>query len=212
MVKFFTRTFFKGLVLVLPFVVTVYIVLWIVRDSEAAVRNLLLLVLPERYYLPGAGLALVVAGVFGVGLLMYPWLTRKLVDFIDRLLRRIPLFGSVYSPVRDLMEVLGGDMEKRLGQVVLVKVPNTDLETLGFVTRKDLQDLPEGFSKDNRVVVYVQWSSQIGGYCFVVPREAVRPVDMTVEEGMRWALTAGISAPTVRPQAVEGGNDTGQTS
>jgi uncharacterized membrane protein len=69
------------------------------------------------------------------------------------------------------------------------------LETLGFVTRDDLSDLPDGLSKNDYVVVYVQWSSQIGGYCFLVPRSAVRPVDMTVEEGMRWALTAGISAP-----------------
>jgi uncharacterized membrane protein len=74
-------------------------------------------------------------------------------------------------------------------------LPNTELKTLGFITREDLNDLPDGLSKNDHVVVHVQWSSQIGGYCFVVPRRAVQPVDMTVEEGMRWALTAGISAP-----------------
>ena len=55
--------------------------------------------------------------------------------------------------------------------------------------------MPNGLACEDRIVVYVQWSSQVGGYCFVVPRESVRPVNMTVEEGMRWALTAGISAP-----------------
>ena len=35
----------------------------------------------------------------------------------------------------------------------------------------------------------------MGGYCFLVPRESIRPVDLSVEEGMRWALTAGISGP-----------------
>lgn len=55
--------------------------------------------------------------------------------------------------------------------------------------------MPEGFGKEDHVVVFGQWSSQIGGYCFIVPRDAVRPVDMTVEEGMRWAITAGISGP-----------------
>jgi uncharacterized membrane protein len=93
------------------------------------------------------------------------------------------------------MDLFGGDVQEQLGQVVLIKIPNTNIETLGFITRDDLSDLPEGFPGEGHVVVYVQWSSQIGGYCFVVPRDAIRAVDMTVEEGMRWALTAGVSGP-----------------
>jgi uncharacterized membrane protein len=195
MLRLLTRTFFKGLVVVLPFVAAVYVFLWIVRDGEAVVRALLIKVIPEENYLPGLGLGLVVVGVFCVGLLMYPWVTRKLLDSFDGLLRRIPLFGAIYSPVRDLMDVLDGEVERKLDQVVLIKIPNTDVETLGFITRDDLSDLPDGFSKEGHVVVYVQWSYQIGGYCFVVPRESVQPVHMTIQQGMRWALTAGISAP-----------------
>jgi uncharacterized membrane protein len=196
MLRFLSRTFLKGFVVVLPVVAATYIVVWIVRDGERVVRDFLLTILPrQHYYIPGMGLTFVVVAIFCVGLLMYPWLTRKLLDAIDQVLRRIPLFGMVYSPTRDLMDVLGGDVEQQLGQVVLIKIPNTNMETLGFVTRDDLSDLPDGFSRENHVVVYVQWSSQVGGYCFVVPREAIQPVDMTVEEGMRWALTAGISAP-----------------
>jgi uncharacterized membrane protein len=193
--RFATETFIKGLAVVLPIMAAVYVLIWIVRDSESLVKGLLLAVIPKDYYVPGLGLALLLAVIFCVGLLMYPWITRKLLDGVDGVLRKIPLFGVIYSPARDLMNVLGGDVQQKLGQVVLIKVPNTNMETLGFVTRDDLSDLPEGFAKDNHVVVFVQWSSQIGGYCFVVPRDAVRSVDMTVEQGMRWALTAGISAP-----------------
>ena len=195
LLPFLSRTFLKGLAVVLPIVAAVYVTLWIVRDGEALVRGTLLTVLPEEYYVPGLGLALVIATVFCIGLLMYPWLTRKLLDGIDGLLRRVPLFGSVYSPTRDLMEMFGGDVERQLGQVVMIEIPNTNIETLGFVTRDNLTDMPNGLACEDRIVVYVQWSSQVGGYCFVVPRESVRPVNMTVEEGMRWALTAGISAP-----------------
>ncbi len=201
MMRFATRTFIKGLVVVLPIAAAVYIVIWIVRDSEALVKGLLLAVMPEDSYVPGLGLALIVGGIFCVGLLMYPWITRKLVQGVDAVLRRIPLFGMIYNPVRDLMEVLGGDVEQKLGQVVLFKIPNTDIETVGFVTREDVSDLPEGLARDNHVVVYVQMGYQVGGFTFVVPRDAVRPVDMTVEQGMRWALTAGISAPGNAPES-----------
>lgn len=158
-------------------------------------KGLLLTIIPPEFYVPGLGLVIVAVGIFCVGLLMYPWLTRKLLDGADRVFRRLPFFGSIYSPTRDLMDLLGADVQEQLGQVVLIKIPNTDMETLGFVTRDDLSDLPDGFPADGHVVVYVQWSSQIGGYCFVVPRDAVRPIDMTVEPGMRWALIAGVSVP-----------------
>lgn len=192
---FLSRTFLKGLAVVVPIVAAVYVTLWIVRDGEALVRGVLLIIMPERFYIPGLGIAVLITGVFCIGLLMYPWLTRKLLNGIDGLLRKVPLFGSVYSPTRDLMNLFGGDAGQQLGQVVMIEVPNTNVETLGFVTRDDLTDMPEGLVSKDRVVVYVQWSSQVGGYCFVVPGDSVRPVDMTVEEGMRWALTAGISAP-----------------
>jgi uncharacterized membrane protein len=181
---------------VLPVVAAIYVLVWIVRDTETAVKSLLLRVVPQEYYVPGSGLLLVLLTVFLIGLLMYPWLTRKMLDGLDGVFRKIPLFATIYSPVRDLMDVMGGDMTEKLAQVVMIKVPNTNLETLGFITRKDLSDLPDGFPKENHVVVFVQWSSQIGGYCFIVPRDSVRPVEMTVEEGMRWALTAGISGPS----------------
>jgi uncharacterized membrane protein len=93
------------------------------------------------------------------------------------------------------MGLVGGDMEKKLGRPVMVTVPNTNMETLGFVTREGTDGLPEGFLPDDHLVVYVQWSSQIGGYCFIVPKNSVRYLDISIEEGMRWSLTAGLSAP-----------------
>jgi uncharacterized membrane protein len=198
MTRLITRTFFKGLAVVLPVVAAIYVIIWLVRDTEAAVKQVLMQAMPERYYIPGVGLVLIVLTVFLIGLLMYPWLTRKILDGLDAVFRKIPLFATIYSPVRDLMDILGGDMTEQLGQVVMIRVPNTNMETLGFVTRDDLSDLPEGFLHEDHVVVFVQWSSQIGGYCFIVPKESVRPVDMTVEEGLRWALTAGVSGPTER--------------
>lgn len=195
MIRFLTRTLLKGLTVVLPVAAALYILIWIIGDLEVLVRNLLQRWLPEGLYFPGMGILLLIATVFLVGLLMYPWLTRQLFSVIDRLFRRIPLFSSIYSPVKDLMDMFGGGMQDKLGQVVMVKVPNTEMETLGFITQDSPDDMPEGFIKEDHVVVFVQWSSQLGGYCFIVPRESVREVDMSVEDGLRWALTAGLSAP-----------------
>ena len=200
MMKFITRTFIKGLVVLLPIAAAAYVLTWLVRAGEAWIKDLILLVVPERYYFHGMGFAFMLAVIFFVGLLMYPWLTRKFLSGTDMLLRKIPIFGTIYSPVRDLMNVLGGDMQQELGQVVLITIPGTSIKALGFITREDLSRLPDSFAREDHVVVFVPWSYQLGGYSFIVRRDAVQPVDMTVEQGMRWGLTAGVStsSPSVQ--------------
>ena len=190
-----SKLFIKGLSIVLPIAVALYVMVWMIRSSEGAVKGILTTILPSGAYIPGMGLLTIIALVFVAGLLMYPWLTRKLFRTADKTLRKIPLFGNVYAPVKDLMGLVGGDMEKKLGRPVMLTVPNTNMETLGFVTREGTDGLPEGFLPDDHLVVYVQWSSQIGGYCFIVPKNSVRYLDISIEEGMRWSLTAGLSAP-----------------
>lgn len=196
-----TRVFLRGLAVVVPIAAAAYIVYWLAGDAESLIKEMLLQVLPERFYVPGLGLLLVVVGTFVIGLLMYPWLTRVVLNGIDRIIRKIPLVGMVYSPIRDLMDMIGGDMTEKLGQVAMVTIPGTGFETIGFIMEDDTSHLPEGFAKEDHVVVYLQMSYQIGGYCFVVPRENVRSVDMSVQQAIRWVLMAGVSGGAKKPVA-----------
>jgi len=195
MVRFISQTFLKGLTVLLPIAATLYILNWLISSSESLVRGAVTRLIPDQYYIPGMGIAILLGALFLIGLLMYSWLAQKIVQGFDKLFRKLPLISSIYSPFRDLMDMFGGDFADQLGKPVIIKVPGTEMETLGFITRRDLSNLPDGISKEGHVVVYVQWSSQIGGYCFIVPEDSVREVDMTVEDGMRWSLTAGLSGP-----------------
>ncbi|GAB4141866.1 MAG: DUF502 domain-containing protein [Planctomycetaceae bacterium] len=197
MAQFLTRTFLRGLAVVVPIAAAAYVVFWLAGDAEELIKPGVMLILPERYYVPGLGLVLVVVGTFCVGLLMYPWLTRVILQAGDTLMRKIPIVGMVYSPIRDVMDMFGGDVSQKFGQVVMVTFPGTKMEILGFIMQNDLSGLPEGFSKEGHVVVYLQMSYQIGGYALIVPEEAIRPVDMPVQQAIRWVLMAGVSgAPT----------------
>jgi len=201
MLKLLTSTLFRGFAVVIPVIVAVWVIVWLVGAAEGATRWLIELALPpEQAYIPGMGVLLLLAVTFVIGLSMYTWIARSLVFVGDRMLRRIPLFGSVYGPARDFFELMQGEGRQKLGRPVMVEIPGTGIETLGFVTRTSLADLPTGLAPtdadpEEHRVVYVQWSSQIGGYCFVLHRDKIREVDMTIEEGMRWALTAGVVAP-----------------
>jgi uncharacterized membrane protein len=199
--KFILQTFLKGFSLLIPVAVSIQVVLWLGKTAEGALSSIIVEAVGEKSYIPGMGVVLLFTLAFLTGLLMYPWMTRALVSTLEKQLRKIPVFGSVYSPVKDLMDLLGGEMGDKLGQPVMVTIPNTNMDTLGFITRESGNGMPEGFIPEGHLVVYVQWSSQIGGYCFVVPKDSVRPVNISVEDGMKWALTAGLSGPNDKKES-----------
>lgn len=153
---FLTKTLFRGIGVVVPLALSLYILIWVVGGIESVLHDLLAYVLPPGYYVPGMGFALLLLIIFFAGLLMYPWLTRSLVTRTDDMLREIPLFGSIYSPIKDFAKLFGGDIQQELGQPVMVTIPGSGMEMLGFITREDGKGLPEGFLPDDHVVVFVQ--------------------------------------------------------
>lgn len=193
--KFLWKTLLRGLSVILPLVATLYLLVWLFESSESMVKRLLTLFIPEEYYVPGMGIVLLLAALFVVGLLMYSWVIRKLVSGVDYLFGKIPLVSSIYSPMRDLMGILKGDFASQLGRPVMIQIPGTQMEMIGFITARDLGDLPDGMAKEDHVVVFAQWSYQLGGYCFIVPRDSVREIDMRTEDALRWVITAGLSKP-----------------
>ncbi|MFW5845030.1 MAG: DUF502 domain-containing protein [Planctomycetota bacterium] len=188
------RIMLRGLAVLLPIVAALAVLVWLFNAIDEGVRWLLPASVPAGLYATGVGVLLALALVFVTGLAMYTWIARALAGLLDRSLRRIPIFSSIYSPTKDLFDIMQGQFSDQLGQAVLVQLPGSDLRVLGFVTRRDTDGLPGGFPPDH-VVVFVQMSYQIGGFSVVVPADRVQQVEMSAEEGLRWAVTAGLSAP-----------------
>ena len=196
--KHITRTFFTGLAVTLPVVATLYLLVWVARATEHALDGLLRFVLPQVVYLPGLGVALGVVLVFLVGLLMRTWAARKIFSWTEKLMYRLPLVKTVYGALRDFTDFLSRPQKQGAQQVVLVRLGETDLRVMGFVTRDDLAGLPPGMGEPGMIMVYLPMSYQVGGYTVLVPRASVQPVDMSFEEAMRFTLTAGLSVPAAK--------------
>jgi uncharacterized membrane protein len=187
------RIFLTGLLTVLPVLATLYFTLWLLGGAERFFGKQLMLLMPDEYYRTGMGLLVALAAVFGVGLLMHGILFRRLFGWAERLLLEIPLVRSIYAALRDLLGLFAQHKEPSL-QVVVATLPGTDWRLLGFVTRAELADLPEGVTREGDIALYLPFSYQIGGYTVFVPRASVRPVAMSREDAMKFILTAGLKS------------------
>jgi len=190
MFKSISKTLFTGLITLLPVVLTIYFLYWLAVSSENVMGSVLRWMLPQATYFPGLGMLAGLVVVFVVGLLMKAILMRQLFAFGERILFRLPLFKTVYRAMRDLFDFFTPKKEG-LGQVVAVTY--NGMEMIGFITQTDQQRLPESFREQDKVLVYLPMSYMIGGFTLFIPSEHVRPINMSMDKAMRFALTAGIT-------------------
>lgn len=192
MINRIARTFFTGLAVVLPIVITLALLAWLLRTAESLLGGMVRVLLPDGAYLGGMGLVAALVLIFLTGILMEAILFRQVVSWLEKLLDRIPLVKTIYGAVRDLMGMFSQKEGKKFSKVVLVDVPSLGAQVLGFVTIDEHRDLPFK-APDSTVAVYFPMSYQIGGYTLFLPRERVKPVDMSMEDAMRFIVTAGMS-------------------
>lgn len=191
--KTISKVFLRGLAAVLPVALTLYIVYWLADTGEGLFHGLITSLLGEDTYFTGLGLLATLAVVFLVGLLMYHWLTRWIYDLGAGLLERIPVVKAVYGMIADIMRFFAHSEDQAFSQVVMLQTGMGDMELLGFVTRTEFNDLPEGIGSEGQLAVYLPMSYQLGGFVVMVPKDKVRPVEMGMQEAMRFAVTAGIA-------------------
>ena len=184
------RLFFKGLATIIPIALTLLIMFWLAGLAEGGIGNLIQLILPENWYIRGMGLVGGIVIVIAIGLLSQILLFRKLIDFGEAILERMPVVKSVYRATKDFVEYFSGDDEGKFNQVVLVRHPELKIALLGFITREDFTTLP--FGKEDEVAVYLPLSYQIAGYTIFVPKEWCEPVDIPFEDAVRLILTAAM--------------------
>lgn len=193
MVKFISKHILTGLVTILPVVLTLYLIYWLVVSAESVLGGMIRSWLPEKLYWPGMGVIVGLAAVFCVGLLMHAYLVQRMFARGEKLLYRTPLIKSIYPALRDFLNYFSPDSRKEFQQVVAVTLGDSGMQVIGFVTQADPENLPEDFRREDSILVYLPLSYMIGGYAVLVPRSAVRPIDMNMEEAMRFTLTAGVT-------------------
>lgn len=147
-------------------------------------RWLLLLVLEDAYYFRGLGWVVVLLLVFVAGLASRINAVGNAIATIRSYVLKLPLVKPLYNTSSDLTSLF---TKKRKADEAAVLLHTPIGKVLGIVTQSDLKSLPAGIGEENEIAVYVQMSYNMGGYTFIVPKDSVEPLDLSVKEA--FALT-----------------------
>lgn len=184
------RSFLAGLVVTVPLLITVVTLVWTFRVIDGVARPL-----SEYFFgreIPGLGVLMTAAFILVVGAVATNVIGRRILQRGERWLLNVPLFKTVYAPVKQLVAAFSPDSESGFKKVVIVDDPQRGL-VMGFLTREFTLD--RGAGADPMVAVYVPTNHLYLGDVVVCARAQVFFPDLTVEEGVRIFLTGGMALP-----------------
>jgi uncharacterized membrane protein len=186
MLKRLIRYFFQGLIFFAPSAATLYIMYIVFTYIDNFIQQFLQHILQIK--IPGLGVLAILILITFLGFIGQSILFRPFAMMLDRMFQKAPLIRLLYSAIRDLLSAFVGK-EKKFNKPVLVKVNSiTELEKLGFVTNEDLSDL----NIKDKVAVYFPHSYNFSGEMFIVPKELIKPVNISSSEAMKFIVSGGV--------------------
>ena len=183
------RSFIAGFFVTVPMFISVAAMLWLFRLIDGFVRPFYIRSFGTEP-LPGLGLATTALAIVMVGAIATNVVGKRLLQRAEWLLLHVPLFRSVYAPVKQLVVAFSPDNEYGFKRVVLIEDTARGL-VLGFLTREFTIDRGQG--PEPLVAVYVPTNHLYLGDIVVCPRERASYPDITVEQGIRIFLTGGMA-------------------
>jgi uncharacterized membrane protein len=188
MVSWLRRRFITGFFVTVPLVISVGAFVWIFRAVDGFVGP---------YYsawigrdVPGLGILTTALVVLLVGVLATNVIGKRLLQRGESYLLRVPVFRTIYAPVKQLVVAFSPDNEYGFKQVVMIDDPGRGF-VLGFLTKEFTVDKGQG--PETLIAVYVPTNHLYLGDVIIYPRDRVSFPDITVEQGIRIFLTGGMA-------------------
>jgi uncharacterized membrane protein len=142
------------------------------------------------------GLAVPLAFILLIGLMARNIAGRWLLNVGEQLLQSIPLAGSVYKTLKQILETLLKDSKSKFSRVVLVEYPRKGMWTLGFVTGTVSSELQATLSEPMLSVFFPTTPNPTSGWYAIVPEDDVINISMSIEDAFKVLISGGIVNPS----------------
>ena len=200
------KYFITGLLIWIPLTITFMVMAWIVNTLDQILLWLPRDAQPQAilgFNIPGIGVVMTLLIILVTGLVAANVLGQKLVKVWESLLARIPVVKSIYYSVKQVSDTLFSSSGQAFREAVLVQYPRAGSWTIAFVTGRPTGEVADKLITE-MVTVYVPTTpNPTSGFMLIVPRGEVMPLDMSVDEALKYIISMGVVAPpaAAKPQS-----------
>ena len=183
------RQFLAGILVIVPIGVTIWLLVWIFTSIDNILQPLVSSILGRN--IPGTGFVIMVVLVYLVGVIASNIGTRRLVDYGESLLGRVPIVRPIYNSIKQIVDSFSASGKAGFKQVVVVEFPMKGTRTIGFVTNESLD-------KNGETLLYIfipTAPNPTSGFLQIVREEDVIHVDTSVGDALKMVVSAGKVLP-----------------
>ncbi len=193
------RNFLTGVVVAAPIGITIFLTWTFIEFVDSRVTPLI----PKQYnpeeYLqfsiPGLGVLVVVLSLTLLGALTANLFGRTLLDLGERFVDRMPVVRSIYATLKQIFETAISQSDNSFKEVGLIEYPRPGLYAICFVTTNTRGEIRSKVGEEMVSVFLPTTPNPTSGYLLFVPKAEIQILDMTVEEGAKLVISAGIVEP-----------------
>jgi len=188
-----------GVLVTAPITITAWLTITLINIIDGQVTDLL----PPQYHpeeylpfsVPGLGLIAALVFLIIVGILTTNFLGRFFVRIGEEILDRLPIVRSLYGAIKQILETVFANQSEAFREVVMVEYPRKDMWVIGFLTGRSKGEV-QAKTTDDTVNIFVPTTpNPTSGFLLFVPEKDVIRMDMSVEEGIKLVVSAGIVTP-----------------
>ena len=187
-----------GLLVWLPFAATVVIVKLLVDLLDKTI-----FLLPPEWQptaligisIPGLGILLAIFILLLTGMLAANLFGRRLVEFWERLLNKIPLVRSIYSGVKQVSSTIFDPSGKSFSKVVMLQYPKNDIWSIGFLTNDNLGNDLTAVNSGLVAIFIPTTPNPTSGFIVMSKADKIIELDMSVEDGFKFIISMGVIVP-----------------
>lgn len=186
--------FISGVLVIVPLFVAIAVLKFAIETIDNFLAPHLVTLLGKEYTFPFIGLLLTLILIILAGIFTTNVVGKKLLGFWEQALLKIPLFRTVYSASKQLVEGFAVPEKRTFEKVVLVEYPRPGIFAIGFIVNR-IQVHSDGASKEMLSVFIANTPTPFTGIPILFPPEQVRELTMSVEDGLKLVVSGSLSSP-----------------
>ncbi|MCX5692844.1 MAG: DUF502 domain-containing protein [Candidatus Omnitrophica bacterium] len=208
--------FFAGLLLVIPAVLTFWVLYFVISRLNLLLLEPIMKIfqfwLPDRvsveFFTKAAIFFILLTLLTLTGFAARIILLRNIFGFGESILYKVPMISTIYKGLKEMSSAFLSNHESIFKRVVLVQYPKNGVYAIGFIT-SEAQGEVQKKTKENVVNVFVPTTpNPTSGMLVLVPREDIILLDMSVTEGMKMIISGGAVTPKADYGNTENRSDT----
>lgn len=199
MIYYFRKRFISGLLVWLPFLVTIFVIKFLLDLLSKS-----LLLLPHQFqpdtllgfHIPGIGVIITLLVIFFTGVFAANFVGRWLVEAGDFVLSRIPVVRTVYTGVKQVTETLFTPGGQSFRKVLLVEYPCAGVWSIAFQTGDGIKEVEQCIDGDPMVSYFIPTTpNPTSGFLMMAPKSKVKELDMSVDQALKFVISLGVVQP-----------------